>query len=57
MEPLSNFEQWYSDNLDFLESNGVERFIAQIIWDSAKSSAMHDLVSMVHSGKLKVNLE
>lgn len=49
---MSNFEEWFNSNKEFLEGNKISKEIAELIWNSAKASATHDLVTMVNDGKL-----
>lgn len=55
-DPVNNFDEWFKENKSYLESNNVTSQVARIIWDSAKASATHEFVKLVHAGKLKVNL-
>ena len=57
MENLSPFEEWCRDNKNFLEVNKISTANAMLIWDSGKASAMHDFVSLIHAGKLVINLD
>lgn len=50
-----SFLEWYKDNTAYLEANDIPKHVAELIWDSAKASAMHDVVTMVNDGKLKVS--
>lgn len=49
---MNHFNQWYEDNKIFLKDNKIKKGIAELIWNSAKASAMHNLVTMVNDGKL-----
>lgn len=55
MDVHNNFKEWYFDNKDYLEANKIEESVARVIWDSAKASAVHDLVTLVHHGILVFN--
>ena len=52
----SNFIVWYRDNREFLENNNIKQEIAEIIWNSAKTSAIHDMLSAVQDGSLNVQI-
>ncbi len=52
---MSNFEEWFKSSKEFLEANNISKEVAELIWNSAKASAMHDLVTMVNDGKLTLS--
>lgn len=49
---MSNFEEWFKNNEEFLNSNKISKEIAEVVWNSATASATHDFVTMVNDGKL-----
>lgn len=56
MSDKTNFTEWYEDNKSFLETNNVSLEVAEIIWNSAKTSAIHALLGMIQEGAIKVYL-
>lgn len=56
MIELTPFEQWCEDNHDFLQTNKVTPAVAEIIWDSAKTSISHDIARSIIDGKLKISV-
>ncbi len=57
MNDQNSFNEWFEDNHVFLNANSISKDIAQIIWNSAKASAMHDVITMVEDGKLRVSFD
>ena len=53
---MSSFEQWHCDNEELLSSHNVPKYIAEIIWDSAKVSALHDVAAAIQDGSIKVSV-
>lgn len=54
---MTDFDSWFKDNQEYLLSNNITKEVAEIIWNSAKTSAMHDLVTMVNDGKLTLRFD
>lgn len=52
----SPFNEWYDQHKDFLQSRGVTVELAEIIWDSAHASAMHNIVASIQDGSISVKL-
>lgn len=53
-----NFSEWSTlpENNKILKEYNIPIEIAKMIWDQAKLSAANEYVSLLHSGKLIVNL-
>ena len=56
MSSNNYFEHWYMHNEEFLSSNDVSKEVAEIIWNSAKASTMHDIVAAIQDGSLRIEL-
>lgn len=55
MNELAPFESWYVEQKDFLDTHGVSKAIAEMIWESANTSAMHNIVTAIKEGSVKLS--
>ena len=53
---MSQFEEWFEDNQELLSSHDIPKYVAEIIWNSAKVSVLHNIVAAIQDGSLKFTL-
>jgi hypothetical protein len=53
-EERVQFDDWFQDNQEFLESNTVSKEVAEIIWHSAMTASTHNITAAIQSGTLRI---
>ena len=50
---MNQFEEWFKDNEELLSSHDIPYHVAEMIWNSAKVSVLHNIVAGIQDGTLK----